>query len=255
MARGKQANAFRIFRITIDCLMLSLFFYLMGYRVFRGLMDHAVAGITLFVLIFIHVYLNRAFYLHLFQGKYPLPRLLFAVIAVALLIDFVLMAAGSVMLSGAVFAFMPPQTQLGHEIHLQANAAGFLLISMHLGLHLYPKFKGWFTKRGIIRYLPLFLVLLLIPGVYCFDRASLLTDLLLTYERKPSLGDPAGFIMTYFGVLTGFAAFGGLLLHYAHAITMKRSQARRQTQAQAQAQAMTQAATAKAKAKTKAKAN
>ena len=73
----------RVVKIIIDIAMYLIFVALMQEHLWGGL--HEWLGITLFVLFITHNILNFGWYKSLFKGKYKAPRIVSAVINIALL--------------------------------------------------------------------------------------------------------------------------------------------------------------------------
>ena len=206
----------RTVKIIVDMAMTCLFFYLMGYQVVRGLMNHALCGIALFALFLLHHLLNLAWYKALFKGRYPLRRVLLTASDSLLLIAMALMAASSVMMSGSVFSFSHvPMTQLGHDLHVCSTAWGFMLMGFHLGLHTHAplekvrkKLQG--TAFEYVWYL--LLLLMLCGGIYCFARSGLWSDLFLLRAIKTPFSDFGNFCLACGGILSGLCFMAHMLL-------------------------------------------
>ena len=126
----------RRIKLAVDILMFAAFFYLTGYHPGAGVLAHGIVGITLFVLFITHHLLNLGWYLALPKGKYTPMRVLFIVVNFAFLADMILMAASSILMSELVFASSPfHSTQFARSLHVMSTAWGFVLMSLHLGLH------------------------------------------------------------------------------------------------------------------------
>lgn len=177
--------------------MYLIFLYLMSYRAGRGLWLHGVLGCTLFALFILHHLLNLRWYRGLKKGKYGFLRMQFVLIDFVFLADMLVMAVSSVMMSGDVFRFSPLiTTQTGRSLHILSTAWGFVIMILHLGLHLYAPFEGLRKKAAgtvfVYSYYLIF-VLVLVFGLWCFVKSSLWQGMLLIPKS---------------------AAFPGLLLFY-----------------------------------------
>ena len=123
-------------KMTVDVLMTAALLFLMGYQ-FWGEMAHEWVGAGMFALFLAHHILNGSWHKNLFRGKYPPMRILLTVIdGLTLLSMFVLMYSG-IVLSRHVFAFLPIESglALARRLHILGSYWGFLLMSLHLGLH------------------------------------------------------------------------------------------------------------------------
>lgn len=127
----------RTVKIIIDIAMYLIFVALMQEHLWDGL--HEWLGITLFALFIAHTILNFRWYQSLFKGKYTPARTILAVINIALLVAMLCCMVSSVLVSGKVFAFLNlGGARIGRTLHLVSIAWVFVLMSLHLGLHLAP---------------------------------------------------------------------------------------------------------------------
>ncbi len=123
-------------KMGIDLVMTVLLLCQMAYMLV-GETVHEYLGTAMFVLFILHHLLNRNWYRSLKKGRYGAVRILqTAVNALVLLCMLGLMVSG-VILSREVFAFLPIQGGMGFAriLHMLASYWGFVLMSVHLGLH------------------------------------------------------------------------------------------------------------------------
>ncbi len=125
-----------IVKITVDILMTLALLFLMGYQLW-GEVAHEIAGVGLFVLFILHHILNFQWYKTLFKGKYTAVRIFQIVIDVSVLIVMLMMMYSGITMSRHVFAFLPIHGGLAmaRRLHIRGSYWGFLLMSLHLGLH------------------------------------------------------------------------------------------------------------------------
>lgn len=118
---------------------------LMGFQ-FWGDEAHEWIGIGMFVLFFVHHILNRHWYKNLFRGRYSVVRICGAFIDVLLVVIMIALIYSSVVMSRYAFAFFEISSgmSLARRIHILASYWGFILMSIHLGLH-------WSMIVGIIK--------------------------------------------------------------------------------------------------------
>lgn len=207
----------RAVKIIVDMAMTCLFFYLMGYSVVRGLMNHALGGIALFVLFLAHHLLNLAWYRALFKGRYPGRRILLTSSDSLLMLAMLLMAVSSVMMSSSVFSFSRvPMTQFGHDLHVCSTAWGYILMCFHLGLHTHAPLEKMRKKLKSTAFEYVWYLLLLLVcggGIYAFVRSGLWSDLFLLHAVKMPFADELSFYTAYVGILASLCIIvHGLLI-------------------------------------------
>ncbi len=97
----------------IDILMTFALLFLMGYQ-FWGEQAHEWVGAGMFILFILHHVLNRQWYKALFHGRYTPVRVYQTIVNV-------------LPISGGMV--------LARRLHILGSYWGFLLMSVHLGLH------------------------------------------------------------------------------------------------------------------------
>lgn len=125
-----------IAKIGIDIGMTVLLLLLMAYELI-GSSLHEWIGLAMFVLFVCHHLLNRGWYKNLFRGSYTPMRLLQTILAGLVLLTMLGSMISSVLISREVFAFLPISggRSLGRTLHLLCAYWGFVLLSLHLGIH------------------------------------------------------------------------------------------------------------------------
>ena len=122
-------------KTVIDLAMMALILILMAYHV-TGNRLHEWLGILLFLLFFLHHFLNLKWYGSLVKGKYGAPRIVGVVLNFLLLADMACMMVSSVMISRDVFCFLDiGGGEFGRRMHMVSVSWGFVLMSVHLGFH------------------------------------------------------------------------------------------------------------------------
>ena len=131
---GRQV--LRKIKMTIDVLMTAALLFLMGYQ-FWGETAHEWVGAGMFVLFLLHHILNGSWHKNLFRGKYSPMRIFLTVIDVLTLLSMIAQMSSGIVLSRHVFAFLPIESGLAfaRRLHILGSYWGFLLMSLHLGLH------------------------------------------------------------------------------------------------------------------------
>lgn len=125
-----------ILKIIVDIGMTVVLLFLMTYALI-GEATHEWLGIGMFGLFITHHILNRKWSRCIFKGKYTLFRIWQTVLVIGTLIAMVGSMYGGVILSKRVLSFLPIIDGLAfaREIHMVSVYWGFVLMSLHLGLH------------------------------------------------------------------------------------------------------------------------
>ena len=175
------------FRIIIDVLMYIVFIVLMGHHIIENKI-HEILGIIMFVLFVIHNILNIKFYKTMFKGKYNFKRFFLTSIDVLLLICFIGIIVSSINISSDVFNFMNIQKKSwGLKLHMLSTSWGFIIMSIHLGLHLNPLLNKINTKmkKSTFEYIYyLIFILLIIYGIYSFIKQNYISDMFILNPFK-----------------------------------------------------------------------
>ncbi len=133
---------------AVDVLMTIALLFLMGYQ-FWGEKMHEWAGAGLFALFAAHHILNGNWHKNLCRGRYSPVRIFqVCVDMLALLSMFALMYSG-IVLSRHVFTFLPIESglALARRLHILGSYWGFVLMSLHLGLH-WNMVLGLFQRKS-----------------------------------------------------------------------------------------------------------
>ena len=121
---------------AVDVLMTVALLILMGYQ-FWGEKAHEWVGAGIFILFAAHHILNRGWYKNLFQGKYLPMRIFQVCVDMLTLLSMIALMYSGIVLSRYVFAFLPIESglALSRRLHILGSYWGYLLMSLHLGLH------------------------------------------------------------------------------------------------------------------------
>ena len=133
---SKAKTKYMIKRI-VDAAMTVLLLLLMAYQV-TGEVLHEWIGISMTVLVIIHQILNRKWYGVLFKGKYNPYRSVTTILSILLLASFALTAFCGMSMSCHAVPFlygMAPVT-FARQMHLSMSHWAFVLMGLHLGLHI-----------------------------------------------------------------------------------------------------------------------
>jgi len=170
----------KYFKLALDLVMYLLFLLLMGAHLTSAAL-HEWFGVGLLTCFILHNILNYRWYKALFKGKYTILRTVQAAVNILLFLAVLGCLISSLMISGVVFGSIRlPNIGLGRGLHMLSTAWGFVLMSVHLGLHLRtPKMV---KKFRIILYA--IALIIAIYGIFVFAERKLWEELFLLVEYK-----------------------------------------------------------------------
>lgn len=206
-------------RIFVDIIMFILFIILMGYHITDNML-HEVLGVLTFLFFILHHILNLKWYQNIFKGKYNFYRVFQVTIDMLLLISMIGIIISSIMISSHVFAFLNIKTTMfGRSLHMVSTSWTFVLMSIHLGLHLnviLKRLKNKIKNSSFEYVYYLIIVLFMIYGIYTFIDTGLWKDMFLVskfkffdYNQNPLL-----FYLSYFSVVLFISITTYLLISY-----------------------------------------
>ena len=198
------------FRMILDVVMTLLFIILMGYYATENEV-HEILGTITFILFIIHHVLNIKWYKSIFKGKHNFQRTFHIILNLLLLIAMVGMMVSEIMISADVFAFLDiPTTMFGRRLHMLSTSWGFVLMAIHVGLHITALMQKLNSKmkNSTFEYVYYFILVLLVGlGIYSFVNLRVGEDMFLVndfkffdYEQSPLL-----FYLKYVSVLIAIA--------------------------------------------------
>ena len=203
----------QIIKIFVDVVMTGLFIVLMAFHI-TGNEVHEWLGILLFVLFVLHHMLNISWCKTLFRGRYPPMRIFMLVLNGLLFIAMLGMMVSGMMLSHEVLGFLHLRAGMfGRRLHMVSTAWGYLLMSMHLGMH-WGMVVGMMRRRfpvkskwpGIIARVIAFLTAAY--GIYALITRQLVERMFLLMEYAFFDFDESAvhFFLDYLCILILFAA-------------------------------------------------
>ena len=210
-------------KIVIDILMYLIFVILMGHHITENLI-HEILGTILFILFIVHHILNYRYYKTIFKGKYNFKRVFLLIIDLLLLISMIGMMISGVIISSDVFTFLNiPTTIFGRQLHMVSTSWAFVIMSIHLGLHLgvFINKLNKKMKNSVLEYVYyLILILIVIYGVYSFKRLNFISDMFLLNAFKfYDFNEPP--IIFYLHVISS-SLFIGLTIYFINNLKLKR---------------------------------
>ncbi len=134
-----------VLRIAVDILMIIMLVFLMAYSLV-GEAAHEWIGAGMFLAFAVHHILNFKWSKSIFRGKYTIYRILQTALVVFVLLAMMGSMISGVMLSKHVFRFLDIRNgrAFARNIHLVCAYWGFLMLSLHLGLH-------WCVMMGMVK--------------------------------------------------------------------------------------------------------
>ena len=213
----------RKIRIIVDVIMLVCFLILMGYHITSNQI-HEVLGVVTFLLFIIHHIINRKYYQTLWKGKYTGYRIAQLLLNILLSLAMLGMIISGILISANVFSFLNLQTTMfGRNLHMVSTSWGFVLMALHLGLHLnalmVPLTRK--MKNSTLEYVYYFLIfLLMLAGIYFFFDTELWKDMFLVTQFKFFDYDQNPLIF-YIGEFT-IVCFFSLCIYFVFRIQQKR---------------------------------
>jgi len=175
-------------KLAIDLFMVVLLLVAIASKL-TGNTAHELLGVSLLTLFIVHNVLNRRWYQTVLKRKYNTRRILNTAVNLLLLVMVLMLMISSVMISRTVFAFIPVDGGLiARQMHILATYWGFILISIHIGMHWRMIIGAARKKLGITalnRYsrfaLRVMAVLIAVYGAYAFFAREVGSRLILYY--------------------------------------------------------------------------
>lgn len=215
----------------LDVMMSIALFFLMGYQ-FWGETIHEWIGAGMFVLFIAHQACNLNWYKSLLRGRYTPIRILQCMINILTLAAMLALMYSGIAMSRHVFAFLPIRggMALARRLHILGSYWGYVLMSLHLGLHwgmvLNVAAKRHMSQRKYQTAGFIIGLLTAAYGIYVFIKRNFLTYMLLRSEfvfldyEEPKLL----FLLDYLALM-GLCIF---LAHYSAKLARKAGSGRKE---------------------------
>lgn len=177
-------------KIILDIVMLITLLFTMSHLI-AGIDSHEYLGTLLFILLVVHNILNISWYKNLFKGKYTITRYLHTIINILTIASIIFL-----FISGMIFASYTPNiiktaetVPLARQWHMLGAYWGFILMSLHLGLH-WLMIMGILKKYLITHHVPdviwqilkFVAVIIMGYGIYSFIKHDIVSYLFLQNE-------------------------------------------------------------------------
>ena len=139
-----------VIKFAVDVAMTLALLFLMGYHLW-GEALHEWVGAGILLLFIAHHILNGHWYKTLFKGKYNAMRILTLCIDFLVLVSMLVQMYSGIVMSRYVFDFLSFRggMSLARRLHILGAYWGFLLMSLHLGLHWKMILKMFRKAAGI----------------------------------------------------------------------------------------------------------
>ena len=174
-------------KLVVDILMYILFILLMGHHITENFI-HEILGTILFILFIFHHILNIRYFKTIFKGKYTFRRSIVLIVDILLFISMIGMIVSAINISSDVFSFLNIPTKIwGRKLHMLSTSWGFVLMSVHVGMHLNILINKLTKKMkdNMFEYVYyLIMILLVIYGIYSFIKLNLISDMFLLNAFK-----------------------------------------------------------------------
>lgn len=172
-------------KIAIDLVMTITLLLLMLFQI-TGQQVHEYLGIMMLVLFLGHNILNWKWYRHLFKGKYKLYRCIQTILNISILMMMLGLGYSGMVMAQYVPFSISGLISLARRLHLACSYWGFVLMSMHLGMHLRQMmnmFKKYIhLKTNVIKIIKLIIVIICLYGIYCFIQNDMISYMFLINE-------------------------------------------------------------------------
>ncbi len=206
-------------KIILDFLMTAVLLVLMAFQITRQEL-HEWFGAGMLVLFLVHNILNFKWYKNLFKGRYTMFRVLQTVIDLTVLISMLCLAYSGMLMSRYALSFIPldGSMALARQMHMAASYWGFVLMSIHAGMH-YGMLVGMAGKAVKDRRIPkaavwvlrVLAILIATYGAVCFYRADIISYML--FINRFAFFD---FEQSTVFVFTEYAAMMGLWIWFSY---------------------------------------
>ncbi|MGL4370213.1 MAG: DUF4405 domain-containing protein [Spirochaetota bacterium] len=124
-----------IVKLGIDVIMTILLMLAMSFRLTGG-MRHEIIGISLCVLIILHNILNRRWYKSIPKGKHNALRNISTGVNLLFLAAMAVLFVSAAFISNIISGFLSLNGSFFmRQIHVAAAYWGFILMSVHIGMH------------------------------------------------------------------------------------------------------------------------
>jgi len=211
-------------KLIVDACMTVLLLCLTAYQA-TGEALHEWFGVGMTAALILHHVLNRRWYAALFRGKYNAYRALTASVNTLLLLPIALTALCGMAMSAHAVPFLYGMLPLSfaRQAHLALSHWSFVLMGVHLGLHLPAMTARWSGRTKTI--LAVTGAVAAGVGLWLFIKSGI-TDYMFFRSPFAVFNDDKAAVLVFaenFAMLTAFAAFGACAAALVKAIKSNRT--------------------------------
>ncbi len=209
-----KAKTYNMIKRIVDAAMSVLLLLLMAYQV-TGEMAHEWIGMGMTLFVIIHQILNRKWYGALIKGKYNPYRKVTTALNVLLLLSSALTAFCGMSMSGYAVPFLYGMAPVSfvRRMHLSMSHWSFVLMGLHLGMHVPAMTAGLRLKDKTKAILACIFTCIGSIGLWMFLRNGMPNYLLfrvpfafLDYEKAGWLVFLENLLMLFFWAFVGTLA-------------------------------------------------
>ena len=200
----------KLIGIAADIFMTVILLLSMGYALWSDFL-HEIFGIVLLLLFAVHNILNFNWYKAIFKGKYSPYRIFALVLNVLLMICIIGLMASGIMMSKHIFAFSDINKGMSFArlIHLSASHWSFVIISLHIGLHIKSLLQKAMRKNKNAKVIFIAIsIIVSVFGIYAFIKRDF-TDYMFLKSRFAFLDfneAPLVFYIEYIAIMGLFVS-------------------------------------------------
>lgn len=174
-------------KILLDLCMVGILFACMSYLLI-GEKAHEWLGCSIFLLFILHHILNWGWYKNLFQKNFSWGRFLQTTINSFLFLSMLGLMSSGIILSRYVFASLPisGMASFARILHMLSAYWGFVLLSLHLGLHwsnllkiMQKRFRGKALSKKLLWGIRAIAFIVAYYGLLAFIKQDFLSYMLL----------------------------------------------------------------------------
>lgn len=141
-------NRKMILKIAADVLMTAALPLLMCYSLV-GEFAHEIIGIIMFALFIAHHALNFGWIKSLFKGKYTIQKTVNTAVNITIFVCMLGLMCSGIIMSKHIFTFLRfGSAAIARTVHMLCAYWGFLLMSLHLGMHIHIIVGGMKLKKS-----------------------------------------------------------------------------------------------------------
>ncbi|MBQ9419176.1 MAG: DUF4405 domain-containing protein [Synergistaceae bacterium] len=200
---------------ALETLFAKFGFVFDGYE--WGGMIHEWFGMTLIILFFVHLWLNRWWLKGIFRGRYSITRTVLTLANVLLIIDVIFLLVSGLLMARTLGSVELEETDsftsFARQAHIVASFWGYILMSFHAGLN-WHIFSAMMFKAKPKIFPHVLAIAIMIYGAFAFVKRQLwdymtmnIMFVFFDYD-EPILF----FILDYIAIMILFACLGHYLV-------------------------------------------